>query len=741
MRSDRSSGNFSAALFIENIKRFWLLSFAGASILFLSAPFTIISEAHPSAVRDLLNSHNFGFLFIEGIMPVAAAVAVFGYLNNTGSVSLMHSMPFSRKALYLTNFFSGLALAELPFLLNALLVLILKKPVFSDHYDYVNGAEQYIRTDIFTYSAIAQWAAVAVLTIFFIYSVSVLGMIVSGNSVIGFLTAGAFNFLLAGLIMSGFAYSEMYLFGFSGEVEAFVQAAVSTNPLLYFPVNSWRTAPLLLFLAAALMLFILSGVLYSLRKLERAGESYVFRIMQHVVCFLLTFFAATLTGTMFKNINDINIPGLILGGIVGFVIARMIVKKTARIFNAESLRTMGVYAAVIALIVCCFAFDLFGYAARQPMSSDIESVVLYNNAVTLNPGANTVFRDAENIESIKRFHRQLFEEREEAGGIDHKNVRITYNLKNGGKIYRIYNVGYETVKNSADLRALYESSETKAMADRLMNLDVSRVKINIENSFGNEMIRENDYPETPEDDNANAYEISEDDISSLIRAYACDVNYRSYDEILDGAVTQATIYLGYKFEERPGSGVATQFHDYFGYSYYYASEKEEKGSDIPIEYVANFYLPVDRHFKNTLNWLKEHGLYDDLYSGLDDAFGILYAFGEQALDFEDNAYSGDGNLVPATTESHIYYEIPESSEDGIVVSDPERLGELYFDYSEGAGYSFSASGDHGLFRIMLPEAESWEKSGERYWYEYTEFYIDRNNVPDWLNKEIGTYFD
>ena len=90
MRSERSSGSFSSALFIENIRRFWLLALAGTVLYFLCAPFSMLSELdgmRVSLVRELLNHHNVGFIFFDVLMPLAAAVAVFSYLNSTGTLS------------------------------------------------------------------------------------------------------------------------------------------------------------------------------------------------------------------------------------------------------------------------------------------------------------------------------------------------------------------------------------------------------------------------------------------------------------------------------------------------------------------------------------------------------------------------------------------------------------------------------------------------------------------------------
>lgn len=49
------------------------------------------------------------------VYAVVCAMAVWSYLFNSRSVGLMHTLPISRRGLFLTNFLSGFLMVLIPF--------------------------------------------------------------------------------------------------------------------------------------------------------------------------------------------------------------------------------------------------------------------------------------------------------------------------------------------------------------------------------------------------------------------------------------------------------------------------------------------------------------------------------------------------------------------------------------------------------------------------------------------------
>ena len=83
------------------------------------------NQTYPLSVED--TSYAIGTMLtvlgpaIACVCGVAMAMAVFSYLYNARSVSMMHSLPIRRSTLYLTNYISGLLFMVVPNLVVALL--------------------------------------------------------------------------------------------------------------------------------------------------------------------------------------------------------------------------------------------------------------------------------------------------------------------------------------------------------------------------------------------------------------------------------------------------------------------------------------------------------------------------------------------------------------------------------------------------------------------------------------------
>ena len=60
--------------------------------------------------------------------------------------------------------------------------------------------------------------------------------------------------------------------------------------------------------------------------------------------------------------------GLAAGTLIFFIIGQMIVKKTPRIFNMKSLKSLGVYSLITVLFILALNFDVTGFEKRVPES-------------------------------------------------------------------------------------------------------------------------------------------------------------------------------------------------------------------------------------------------------------------------------------------------------------------------------------------------------------------------------------
>ena len=166
---------FNASLMGRNIRRFWpiwlvytviwfmmmpvsmllnlLLSSRGGNIL-VGANFTDIVLDYSAQIQVVLNA-GIGVLF---------AMALFSYLCSARSVGMMHSLPVSRKSLFITNYASGLVMLFSTYLATFLFTGLVESAF-----------------GILDMGQLAQWLWVTCGTGFFCYSFGVLCAIFAGQ--------------------------------------------------------------------------------------------------------------------------------------------------------------------------------------------------------------------------------------------------------------------------------------------------------------------------------------------------------------------------------------------------------------------------------------------------------------------------------------------------------------------------------------------------------------------------------
>lgn len=114
---------FNRTLFRKNLTRFWPL-WAMASFLAALPPIMMAVELvrrRGDLAMTPLDITDGYYSALSGMVPavllvyaVVCAMAVWSYLFSARSVGLMHTLPVSRKGLFLTNFLSGFVMVLLP---------------------------------------------------------------------------------------------------------------------------------------------------------------------------------------------------------------------------------------------------------------------------------------------------------------------------------------------------------------------------------------------------------------------------------------------------------------------------------------------------------------------------------------------------------------------------------------------------------------------------------------------------
>ena len=397
MPSKRSSfkGGINAALLKKNLHRFWPL-WGGVSLVGSVLPLYLL--------LSLLSLHSNGFqatakdvtqilyaMFINAVpvitlfYAILCAMAVWSYLYSARSVGMFHALPVDRGCLFLTNALSGLAMMLLPYVIVGTLTVLIC-----------------LAFGILPVLAALQVAAgVLGLSIFYFATATLCAHLTSHIFALPvFYFVGHFFAVVLHFLLSGFAGN--FIFGYIGGSSApgwvnFLSPTVflfDTLSMEYISpetqegLGTYALEGMWAVGAYTLIGFAFLGfsfLLYRLRHSESAGEVVAFAGLRPVFRYGVALCSALTVGQVLYEIlwrlpfqegayADMVPMGVCMAvaGIVGYYVASMLLKKSARVFRdwQGPLTT----AAIIVVLCCCVSFDVFGIAAAVPAAGDIDTL-------------------------------------------------------------------------------------------------------------------------------------------------------------------------------------------------------------------------------------------------------------------------------------------------------------------------------------------------------------------------------
>ena len=640
-------------LFKENLKRFWGFGAVIFMAYFLSTNFILLMEMdhlYDNTVFNLVSSSNFGYLFFDVATPIISAAIMFSYLAKVNSTTAMHTMPFSRKSLFLTNYFSGLLLIVLPVAVNSLITICLRPMVVNAN---VFGSSGSI-AKIFTVKAILFTLLWNFVIMLFTYSISVLAGMVSGNTIIHILTAGAMNFILPVMWLAMMGYGELFLYGFDFSDNLWEQIG-TMHPVMYGVIHSfvgynyqigWLT--IAIYIAVAIAISVIAYIFYQKRELERAGDSYVFKFIKYIIAFIFTFIPATGMAVLMVELNHGLWIGLAIGGFVGFIIGWMIINKSFKIFNLKGLVTFIICAAITLLVALGFKFDILGFEKRVPNEENIDSVS-YSCSYVGNDWWDEEVRTADNIRNLRGIHQGIIDLKDDPReGEGFEYMSIIYNLKNGKTMTRRYlDIPIEFFNGNTEFKSVFESKEINQYADEFLMYNPENMHVSLNSSINyyldemqNTMFNVNDNTEFKKE---------------FITALAADLSERTYEEAISHKIPLISLYLS---EVVPGS----KLHDYDA-CHYISMNQSLNYDNGQTECVIDSSIDINEDYERTMAVLAKYGLLDYMIPNEKTGFITL----------SKPDYSTDDGVVYAwgTKASDSYVGLPESNDEFVVVSDTD----------------------------------------------------------------------
>ncbi|CQR47877.1 hypothetical protein BN1058_02209 [Paraliobacillus sp. PM-2] len=551
------------------------------------------------------------------IAPVLLAIFLFRYMQTKQSADFMHSLPMKRQVIFFHKVGLGIALLAATDLIICLILVFMEW-----------GFDVSL---FYTLSDIAPWFGLSLLLQTFVFVVAVFVGMLTGVSAI----QGVFTYIFL-LFPVGISMLVMYnlnyvLIGFPDNY------FLEDQLLQYSPITySWELlhnmnvsfVNISIYLCFILFITGLSLWLYTKRKVEAASQAIAFSPLRPIFKYGFTFCMTLVGGFYFGEVQNNYgwlIFGYIFGSVFGYILAQMILKKTWRVFT--EWRSYFYYVLGCGLLFMLISLDITGYQNRIPDTADIDQVYVNEQSPNYwnqkNGYDHNGITSTQLISNVRKLHQILITSSDRSQIYNHGNdtIELRYELENGHNVVRKYNVPNIAALDDF-LKPIYESKEYKKMNYPIFLLDenkVNHIEINILSGRfqAGERITENTQ------------------INALMHALKEDVFNMSYEDI-----------------RHPTNGLV----------------------DISIRFNDNqhpIYVPIQSNYSSFFDWLKNHGLYEDVIVTADDVNALyIHKFTRDSDQiYNRDSYLNSDKVIKFTGEAEITSLLQSISQRGAYQQD------------------------------------------------------------------------
>lgn len=483
MQSKKSC--FNSAVFKKNLTRFAPVMGLYTLLLLL----LILMAWSQSSAYDFRREVYFlqkadGILQVACIMNLAYAALVaqllFGDLYSTRMCNAMHAMPLRRETWFVTNTLSGLVYSLIPSAIATVVLLpLLMQTIFIGAWKV--AILFFLSANLFYIC----FFGIAVFSVMLVGSrltmVAAYGLINFGALIAYWLVDTVYTPMLYGIVtphMLAYRATPVYYASNSfidvGDTSKYIDNFGRVIPGIQGTYTLTETCSSLWILGLVGIVFaVIALVLYRRRNLECAGDAVcsaklvpVFQVLSALfVAVALLFF-----GYQFLSIQKgyLTFVFLFSGLLVGWFAGKMMVERSARVFQGKNWLGLGILAVVLAVSLGLTKMDVFRLEYRMPELSSIEKVSIGTNYT-----ANAELTEPADLELVWKIHSMALSDRAEQYGTyvlengefvyyedsqyrflrgdDRKNAeqpeyryairtRLIYTLKNGREVQRVYNV-------------------------------------------------------------------------------------------------------------------------------------------------------------------------------------------------------------------------------------------------------------------------------------------------------------
>lgn len=481
-------GGLSSALLKENFKQQWYVTALLFILYFLSGIFPVLMidrENRGYYALSSLANNNFIFGVFITFVPMITACIVMRYYHRADMAFALNSQPYSRGKLFNTNVLSGWIFMVLPVLITGLIYMAVSGSIETPIYG--NGTVDWEQT--YTIKDALIWIVESISLYTFYYGLCILAGSLVGNTVTQILGSLVFYLLVPAMVGIWVLYSDLCLPGYSSSSESVLSVILYSQPLLgkllsgavkiVMPDRIW-------YLISGLLMILIAKFICNKARLEKVGDSMIFKPVEAVVTVVITFIGGAILGVLFGYVFNDSLGMFLLGALVGaaisFFLLKIILERSIRIFNRASLKTLAAALVITVLFVSAFVLDITGFARRVPEESSIVSVdvkgvsesVLRLNEYDMYDSEgfyvkDKVFsEDRDFISKVTALHHYAAENKlyeiKDYEDTPWMQVEFEYSLKNGKTFSRSFDI---KVDETAD-RLLRDIMEDKAVHELMM---------------------------------------------------------------------------------------------------------------------------------------------------------------------------------------------------------------------------------------------------------------------------------
>lgn len=470
MKSKKSF--FNKTIFKKNVVLYWPLWAVYTVFLFCMQPGSIWIYNYNAnfrtgydmmqRVRDLISALSMeGYIALIAFFALFYGMALYSYLYNSKSANMIHALPVDRTQLFGTNVLSGLAFLIVPQVLVAILstIVCLAYGITRVHYLGI-WLLMAMGTSVVAFAFVTFCAMFTGLLVALPVYVIIVNLLSHWVYYIIYVVVTTFGYGVndIGAETSKLAELTSPFFCFMGYVGIYRDYDMLGN---LRGIGVKGVSILCVYLVVAVVLYVLSYMIYQKRKIESAGDLITIGWVKPVFRFGAGLSGGIFFGLLLRELLcsigvgcplPVAVVLMLVMGAIAYFAADMLVHKSFHVFKKKNW----IGCATFSLALLVVFFGLYGVSNYYENYMPQKEQVLF---ASINMGYE-VQLEGEEAQVILDIHESILEQKaysenyRENGGYKYEYVSIYYNMDNGERVRRSYEIPYEYEATKAILEQI-----------------------------------------------------------------------------------------------------------------------------------------------------------------------------------------------------------------------------------------------------------------------------------------------